>query len=77
MIPKQYRGSRPSTCPAEILALMQNKDWSMQDIIDTLPSQLKPRTVRYHMELLRKAKMVEKFVKLEDMRRPLYRLVRK
>ena len=70
-------GSPPSKVPAEILALMQNKDWSMQDIIDALPSQLKPRTIRYHMELLRKAKKVEKFVKLEDMRRPLYRLVRR
>ena len=69
-------GSPPSKVPAEILAVLQNKELAMQDIIDMLPSHFKSRTVRYHMELLRKAKRVEKFVKLEDMRKPIYRLVR-
>jgi hypothetical protein len=76
MIPKKFRGSPPSPCADEILAVIsENEGISIRDIRRLLRYRYCPRTVQKYLAELRIAKKVECYV-LGNMRVPLYRLVR-
>lgn len=68
-------GGRISTCPNELIAVLQNQTLSMQQIRNSIRYRYCPRTVSKWIGILRKDGVIE-CVASTDMRKPMYRLVK-